>query len=54
MATTSKEDFIGLEIHDARLYVRYRYDLIRGQSAFYERAMLNDTQWHDIRVGSLL
>ncbi|CUT98709.1 neurexin [Echinococcus multilocularis] len=49
-ATNLKEDFMGLEIIDAHLHVRYRYNLIQGQFAFEKTAHLNDTQWHDIQV----
>ncbi|KAM7535315.1 hypothetical protein Aperf_G00000097705 [Anoplocephala perfoliata] len=46
----SKEDFVGLEMLEAHLHVRYRYDSIRGQSAFEKTAVLNDTQWHDVQI----
>ncbi|KAL5966429.1 Neurexin-1, partial [Taenia solium] len=49
-ATNSKEDFVGLELLDAHLHVRYKYDSNQGQFAFEKTAPLNDTQWHDIHV----
>ncbi|KAM3187212.1 hypothetical protein ACTXT7_002765 [Hymenolepis weldensis] len=50
ISTNSKEDYVGLEILDAHLHIRYQYATIRGQSAFKKTPALNDTQWHDIKI----
>ncbi|VUZ38628.1 unnamed protein product, partial [Hymenolepis diminuta] len=50
VSTNYKEDYVGLEILDAHLHIRYQYATIRSQSAFKKTPALNDTQWHDIKI----
>lgn len=43
-------DFLGVELIDGKLHIRYRIDFLRGQTVAQNIPVFNDTKWHNLKV----